>query len=843
MVLSSCEDKEPYDIGGELTRFAIDATLDFGEDASRSVLTSAQEQNFTKYCFLYFEGKTSDSKLLYKVDIDASEMPYYTMMPSPGEGKTNAAILLGNVSLSQLGTVNTLGDLVNKVTIIDYKYYNPQNNSQFTWSGYIGVTRASNSLNFVVNPNLAKMSVTIKNNQSAVTLKNVRIKKVPTKVGYAQSALNAAGITTEISSQTYIDYYMENINISNGGTYTNSWYMPQNMRGTVSNGRNGATPPSNATYLELDALSSSHTTPIATAYKIYPGVNKNNTAYASLNDFNVQAGYNYNLNVTVAKDGISGSVGNGFSTTAPNASALVKLPKGTNCYMIHPEGDKVTSGKGVVYELPIDRVNQYWKDVKNNSSYYLTVDDEWQMEVIWQDMNHRAIYFCDVDGNSTSDTYVGKGLAPAYFKYDPTTMVPTDATTRDIYGNILVGLKRKGQSSYLWSWHLWVTDYNPDAAISQTEAANTNSYNVNSLVMVTGTRNIDLQGYLVDKPTGVVREMGGNVQHYSHTFSAYWGTAASPSASAKVWDQTLYKGKWIMDRQLGSLSPSGMDDPHDPTTAYGMYYQFGRKDPFPYAISSTQSIGRQLYKINGEDKVTWTYSVGSQKSMNDAVLNPNTFYGVENADWADASSRSANVWNSPTDIGEGGKSLFDPCPAGWKVPVYEAFDFMAYDPNSIANKTKIYGTTSSTYETERPTLLTYISQNTSGIEAQRNSAILTYMSDKGGSSNRRAVWAVYTFQGSITSTSGISNSYSTSFMWSAKQYDANRADGLSFRKDNGSTLTLAKQYKTQTVTKLNDYLTDDVEVRNGRSYDIYNGRFMRDAYYKSRGHSVRCIQE
>ena len=46
-----------------------------------------------------------------------------------------------------------------------------------------------------------------------------------------------------------------------------------------------------------------------------------------------------------------------------------------------------------------ERVNEYWETVKKDPSRTLTKYSKWQVEVIWQDINGRALYFSDELGN------------------------------------------------------------------------------------------------------------------------------------------------------------------------------------------------------------------------------------------------------------------------------------------------------------------------------------------------------------------------------------------------------------------------------------------------------------
>lgn len=128
-------------------------------------------------------------------------------------------------------------------------------------------------------------------------------------------------------------------------------------------------------------------------------------------------------------------------------------------------------------------------------------------------------------------------------------------------GNVLIAL-RDVNHSIIWSWHLWLTDYDPDA------------------------------NYI--------------------TFS---------------------DGKVLMDRYLGASSEEDI----------GLYYQWGRKDPF---------CPGYYHRIIPNSKTG---------SVEYSILHPDTFfsgsYDSTNWDW--------NIEHTATWSSE--KTVFDPCPPGWKV--------------------------------------------------------------------------------------------------------------------------------------------------------------------------------
>ena len=145
-------------------------------------------------------------------------------------------------------------------------------------------------------------------------------------------------------------------------------------------------------------------------------------------------------------------------------------------------------------------------------------------------------------------------------------------------GNAVVALTKKGggigmvggiaPDSVVWSWHVWVTNYNPSTAI----APSNNGYN-------------------------------------------------------------------FMDRNLGAAATGAT------ASAYGLYYQWGRKDPF----------------ITGQ----FITEVPTSDNLDVAVKSPNIFYtpAVSPYDWT-GTTQYNSLWN--TSGGE--KGPYDPCPFGWRVP-------------------------------------------------------------------------------------------------------------------------------------------------------------------------------
>lgn len=269
-----------------------------------------------------------------------------------------------------------------------------------------------------------------------------------------------------------------------------------------------------------------------------------------------------------------------------------------NCYILKP------TNRETIYKIPIkERINKFWKDLLG---YTEPIDGKsgWTAEVIWQDYNQQIITFCDASGEDEKTTreYTGE----AFYVKTIEKLKGNDGA------NVLVGIRKSGEPTYLWSWHLWITCYDPDDPATL--------------------------------PSIVEQDMG------------------------------------IMTRSLGALHED------DYWKDAGLYYQFGRKDPFP----ADDAEGTHVYGVNGQEKTlkytsTKTYDPTKDKvidqniilaegptTISNAVQNPHTFYyfGNGNVDWVEEGKWSNKPWNNPfaTSANDYSKGLFDPCPPGWKVP-------------------------------------------------------------------------------------------------------------------------------------------------------------------------------
>ena len=155
----------------------------------------------------------------------------------------------------------------------------------------------------------------------------------------------------------------------------------------------------------------------------------------------------------------------------------------------------------------------------------------------------------------------------------------------------------------------------------------------------------------------------------------------------------------MMDRNLGATSATPGD-----VGALGLLYQWGRKDPFRGSSSISSSTV-------AKSTITWPSEVSSNSSTGTiafATANPTTFitYNSSNRDWYYTGDSSTD--NTRWTTSESNKSIYDPCPAGWRVPdggsngvwskacgLSSSFDYTYNSTNESINFSGKFGSASS----------------------------------------------------------------------------------------------------------------------------------------------------
>lgn len=138
---------------------------------------------------------------------------------------------------------------------------------------------------------------------------------------------------------------------------------------------------------------------------------------------------------------------------------------------------------------------------------------------------------------------------------------------------------------------------------------------------------------------------------------------------------TYSNGKTFMRKNLGAFTNSnGSKDEQKILDSYGMYYQWGRKDPFPRPLyfDAAGAYDEDRYNENS----TYIKEVFAEQTAQNGTLEyviKNPMHFITNAacieeggdgigDWLWKGHGDDNLW------GDNAKSIYDPCPYGWKVP-------------------------------------------------------------------------------------------------------------------------------------------------------------------------------
>lgn len=224
-------------------------------------------------------------------------------------------------------------------------------------------------------------------------------------------------------------------------------------------------------------------------------------------------------------------------------------------------------------------------------------------------------------------------------------------STADKVGNAVIGIRIGG--AVRWSWHIWVTRYDPDA---------------------------ELVAY-------------GKIYTWDN-------------------DGDGIKDYTFMDRNLGATIDKAVIEKTaaDSLAACGLMYQWGRKDPFPgdrilRGTNTTDSHhfdSKPIYDMAGVQLTEGSQAEGTgihsiktdadptRTGLAKSIVEPMVYLrGTEGySDWFCCSEptemkRCDTLWCEPVR----GKSPFDPCPEGWRVPADKNGEFIW---NGLENATTDY---------------------------------------------------------------------------------------------------------------------------------------------------------
>ena len=168
-----------------------------------------------------------------------------------------------------------------------------------------------------------------------------------------------------------------------------------------------------------------------------------------------------------------------------------------------------------------------------------------------------------------------------------------------------------------------------------------------------------------------------------------WVSQEDPTANLMPYTYTPAEGEsqsfQFMDRNLGAMSSE-----LGTAAVNGCFYQWGRKDPFPGP--NYDGTIKAIYNSKGEVTEIATETVAEDNNIETAIKNPMTRYnGVSggNYGWitkdvaAIGKDLVSDIWGGVSKT----KSMYDPCPAGYRMPQLAAWQFLS-DAN--VTKTRVF---------------------------------------------------------------------------------------------------------------------------------------------------------
>ncbi len=230
--------------------------------------------------------------------------------------------------------------------------------------------------------------------------------------------------------------------------------------------------------------------------------------------------------------------------------------------------------------------------------------------------SYQPTTYADLSANGTANCYLISEVGGYKFK--------------TVRGNTNVSVGNVAKASVLWE--SFGTDVKPNAGDLISSVSYKDGY------IFFATRNTFAQGNAVI----AAKDANGTILWSWHIW-----------CSTEGWTEQEYfnNAGTMMDRNLGALSakPGNVE-------ALGLFYQWGRKDPF---------LGSSSISSNTQAVSTGKWSLSTEPITHDLhVKNPMTFYGMP----------AGEEFNSlPYDSWQCNKTEYDPCPAGWKIPDYDVW--------------------------------------------------------------------------------------------------------------------------------------------------------------------------
>ena len=404
------------------------------------------------------------------------------------------------------------------------------------------------------------------------------------------------------------------IQVDPSGKSSYSCWIPANVRGTnpaatSQTYRIKSNAPTGSSYASFIAVNGEESKKKLN-YRVYLG---GRTTF----DFNLYNNTNYNYEVNFNHTGLPTNdrrvtiidpipASENNNNLVPTANCFMVAPGGAFCfnpykYEVNGEPTENTMLKGWCESAKIQSVKVLWQTKENGDigdpvlGVVNSLDDHKNIvDLTNGDDFDKARIYCRVAPNTTG----GSGIIAAYDK----------------------------DNNILWSWHIWVTDYSPDA---------------------TGNKDVQLP---------------------------------ESKRKLKFSRSDLPDQLPMMDRNLGAMAgyTTVPPNPLEISKTNGYHYQWGRKDPFRSSYTAEKNVSnitvpapntapvKNLLSLYQPDGISYyPVKIKAQKvSYRTAYANPDILYkmGGNETQWNSGDAEHTSAWGTT-----GNKGLHDPCPVGWCI--------------------------------------------------------------------------------------------------------------------------------------------------------------------------------
>jgi hypothetical protein len=209
-------------------------------------------------------------------------------------------------------------------------------------------------------------------------------------------------------------------------------------------------------------------------------------------------------------------------------------------------------------------------------------------------------------------------------------------------GNAIVAV-RDASGTILWSWHIWVAHYREVFDVS---GAYSNTF--------------DMEG-----ANATYKVMKSNIGWVGNTMKSH------PARKVTV------KLRQLDTDKTATFTVNQPAGPSDNTIGRNPYFQWGRKDPMPPAKTNNNTDEITLFGSR-----VWANTSTVSGSMAESIQNPDKMYGTGSR-WYEGTAYH-NLWSATETKNSSGlasdnvttnvKTIYDPSPAGFRVPVLDVFD-------------------------------------------------------------------------------------------------------------------------------------------------------------------------